>query len=124
MRYNTCMTTHITKEEVYEKLSRVIDPELYINIVELGLIYDVRTSEPSSTKASTGEQANKRTRIEIVMTLTTPGCPLAPVIDRMVKEAVSKIEGVEESDVTVELEWDPPWTKDMMSEEAKLTLGF
>ena len=58
------------------------------------------------------------------MTLTTPGCPLAPVIDRMVKEAVSELEGIEEENVTVSLEWDPPWTKDMMSEEARLKLGM
>lgn len=103
----------INKKQVYEKLQTVMDPELNISIVDLGLIYEVRVKKKGDTK-----------QIMIEMTLTTPGCPLAPVIDRMVKEAVAEIEGVEKEDVEVELIWDPPWTQDMMSEEGKLELGM
>lgn len=99
----------VTKQQVMGKLATVMDPELDIDIVSLGLIYEVEIE---------GE------RVKVMMTLTTPGCPLAPVIDRMVKEAVAEIDGVEEKDVTTELVWDPPWTKEMMSEEAKLELGM
>ncbi len=97
------------KRKVYEKLRTVIDPELHIDIVSLGLVYDVKV---------TGGKIN------ILMTLTTPGCPLAPVIDRMVKDATSDIEGVKAEDVSLEITFDPPWTADMMSEEARLELGI
>src|SRR5436309_2423441 len=93
--------------QVREALKTVIDPELHINIVDLGLIYDVR------------EEGGI---VEVEMTLTTPGCPLAPVIDQKVKEAVTPIPEVKE--VTLELVWDPPWTMDMMSDEAKAELGM
>ncbi len=92
---------------VREALRGVIDPELHINIVDLGLIYDVR------------EEGGE---VEVEMTLTTPGCPLAPVIDKLVREAVMKVEGIRE--VSLELIWDPPWTQEMMSEEAKVELGI
>lgn len=95
------------EEKVREALKEVIDPELRINIVDLGLIYDVR------------EEGGV---VEVEMTLTSPGCPLAGIIDSKVKEAVGKIKGVKE--ITVELMWDPPWTQDMMSDEAKAELGF
>ena len=93
--------------KVREALKTVIDPELHINIVDLGLVYDVR------------EEGGI---VEVEMTLTTPGCPLAGVIDTKIREAVMKVNGVKE--VTLELIWDPPWTQDMMSEEAKAELGF
>jgi len=93
--------------KVREALKTVIDPELHINIVDLGLVYDVR------------EEGGI---VEVEMTLTTPGCPLAGVIDTKIREAVMKVSGVKE--VTLELIWDPPWTQDMMSEEAKAELGF
>ena len=96
-------------KQVWQQLGTVMDPELDIDIVSLGLIYDVEVS---------GEE------IRIIMTLTTPGCPLAPVIDRMIKEAVSAIEGVETSQVVTELVWDPPWVSDLMTEEARLQLGI
>lgn len=92
---------------IREALRGVIDPELHINIVDLGLIYDVR------------EEGGE---VEVEMTLTTPGCPLAPVIDKLVREAVMKVEGIRE--VSLELIWDPPWTQEMMSEEAKVELGI
>ncbi|MBU1922585.1 DUF59 domain-containing protein [Patescibacteria group bacterium] len=103
----------IARKQVWEQLKTVMDPELGINIVDLGLIYNVRVK----TK-------DKRQKIVITMTLTTPGCPLASVIDRMVKEAVVEIPGLEEEDVVTELVWDPPWTEEMMSEEARLQLGM
>mgnify|MGYP001575671179 CR=1 FL=1 len=93
--------------KVRKALRRVVDPELHINIVDLGLIYDVR-----------GEKGV----VGIEMTLTSPGCPLASVIDSEINRVVKKIKGVKK--VTLELIWDPPWTSDMMSEEAKAQLGF
>lgn len=93
--------------KVRESLKRVIDPELHINIVDLGLVYDVR------------EEAGE---VEVEMTLTSPGCPLASVIDQKVRTEVMKIEGIK--NVTIELMWDPPWTAEMMSDEAKAELGF
>lgn len=95
----------VTKQKVMERLSTVMDPELHIDIVSLGLIYSVKI---------------KGKGVIVEMTLTTPGCPLAPIIDRMIKEALEPL-GVT---VRLELVWDPPWTKDMMSDEAKLTLGM
>lgn len=106
VRYNTLMKTQRTKALVYQALKTVMDPELNIDIVSLGLIYEVEVRE--------GE-------VTIIMTLTTPGCPLAPVIDRMIKEAMQPL-GFEK--VYVDLIWDPPWVKDMMSEEARLQLGI
>lgn len=99
------METKPSKEQVYERLSTVMDPELKIDIVSLGLIYEVNVSKE---------------KIGVVMTLTTPGCPLAPVIDKMIKQALEPLE----KKVELELVWDPPWTKDLMTEEAKLKLGI
>src|SRR3989339_305942 len=98
------MAQMIKKSQVMQSLRTVMDPELHISIVDLGLIYDVNI---------VGQ------KIKILMTLTTPGCPLAPVIDSMVKEAVSRIKGVSLGDISVELEGDPPWTREMMSEEGR-----
>ena len=95
------------EEKVRNSLRKVLDPELHINIVDLGLVYDVREE---------GGVA------EVEMTLTSPGCPLASVIDKDVKEVVMKIPGIKK--VTLELVWDPPWTSEMMSDEAKAELGF
>lgn len=102
-------TAMITEEAVKAQLKKVMDPELGISIVDVGLIYEVRV---------------EKNKIHVLMTLTTPGCPLAPVIDRMVKESIGELSGVKEENVTTELTWDPPWTQDMMSEEARLELGF
>lgn len=93
-----------------ERLKTVMDPELHVDIVSLGLIYDVIL-----IKTGTG------LLVRVEMTLTTPGCPLAPVIDRMVRETLTPL-GVDT--VEVDLIWDPPWTKDFMSEEARLKLGI
>lgn len=101
----------ITETMVFEKLKTVMDPELNIDIVSLGLIYKVELFEP--TKA--GQE------IKVTMTLTTPGCPLAPVIDKLIKQALAPLNATK---VTLELVWEPAWTKAMMSEEAKLELGI
>lgn len=94
-------------DRIIEVLHTVYDPEIPVNIYELGLVYDI--------KIDSG-------KVEIVMTLTAPACPAAGDIIFDVQSKVAAIEGVE--DVHVQLTFDPPWSKDMMSEEAKLELGF
>lgn len=96
----------LTKEQVLGRLKTVMDPELQIDIVGLGLIYGVKVE----TK-----------KIKVTMTLTTPGCPLAPEIDRLVRKAIKPLG---EYEVELELVWEPAWNKDRMSEEAKLQLGM
>ncbi len=96
----------ITNSQVYERLKTVMDPELFIDIVSLGLIYDVLI---------------EKELIRVTMTLTTPGCPLAPVIDQLIREALSPLEP---NKIELILVWEPAWTKDRMSEEAKLQLGM
>lgn len=98
----------ITQEIIEDRLRTVYDPEIPVNIVELGLVYDIKISENNM--------------IDIVMTLTAPGCPVAGDIIFDVQTKVASIPGVQ--DVHVQLTFDPPWSKDMMSEEAKLELGF
>lgn len=94
---------------IQEQLETVYDPELKpANIVDLGLVYEIITKEDGIAK--------------IVMTLTAPGCPVAGEIMEEVQRKVAAVPGVKEA--LVELTFDPPWTKDMMSEEAKLELGF
>jgi len=101
---------------VYHRLDQVIDPELGISIVKLGLIYKV-TIEP---KADHSEK-----KIKILMTLTTPGCPLAAVFDGMVKDALYGLPGIQpDQDVWIEITFDPPWVPEMMDEEARAELGF
>ena len=95
------------EKKVRKALKGVMDPELRINIVDLGLVYDVR---------------EKDGKVVVEMTLTSPGCPLAGMIDSRGNEVVKKIKGVKK--VVVEIVWDPPWTSDMMSDEAKAELGF
>ena len=108
----------LTKEDVLQRLRTVIDPELRVDIVSMGLIYEI---SPSVVQTPEGE----RTHIHILMTLTTPGCPLAGVFDRMVKDALFGLPGlVPERDVRVELTFDPPWVLDMMDPETRAQLGF
>lgn len=95
------------EQKVRKELKKVLDPELNANIVDLGLIYDVR------------EEAGE---VEIEMTLTSPGCPLAGVIDERIREVVGPIKGVKE--IKIEIVWDPPWTSEMMSEEIRAELGL
>jgi len=98
----------ITKERVIEALKKVHDPEIPINVVDLGLIYGVDIE---------GD------KIKIRMTMTTPGCPMSYFITELVREVVRE-EIPEAKDVEVELVWDPPWTPDRMSDEAKKLLGL
>jgi len=98
----------VTKKKVLEELKKVIDPELHINIVDLGLVYDV--------------EIDSEDKVIITMTLTTPGCPLSMVFEEWVPTAVKSVEGVK--DVKVNLVWEPPWDPDKMTDDAKEQMGF
>ena len=101
----------ITESQVRLVLKKVIDPELGVNIVDLGLIYKIKT--------------NPNRKVHITMTLTTPGCPLASVFDGMVRDALSSIQDLDtKDDVTIDLTFDPPWVTDMMDPETRAQLGF
>lgn len=101
----------ISTTQIEEKIKDVIDPELGIDIVSLGLIYKINVS-PSGI-------------VHILMTLTSPGCPLAGVFGSMVKDSLRSIRGLDvDKNVSVELTFDPPWTPEMMSEESQAELGF
>ena len=95
------------KNKIIDEIKKIYDPELPVNIYELGLIYDIKVN---------GSKA------EIKMTLTTPNCPVAESLPKEVKEGVMQVEEIE--DVDLELVWDPPWTKDMMTDAAKLELNL
>ena len=95
------------KEKIIDEIKKIYDPELPVNIYELGLIYDVQVNEKKA---------------KIKMTLTTPNCPVAESLPQEVKEKVSSINLVNE--VEIEMTFEPPWSKDLMSEEAKLELGL
>ena len=97
-----------TQERVIEALKTIFDPEIPLNIYELGLIYDVQVSPDGNT--------------EVKMTLTAPACPVAGMLVQQVADKAGQVEGVTKS--RVELVWDPPWTPDRMSDEAKLELGL
>jgi len=96
-----------TREEVVEALHLVEDPELGMDIVELGLFYDVEIEGP---------------KVKVIHSLTSMGCPAGPMIQQDIHTVVANLEGVEE--VETELTWDPPWTPERMSEDAKFILGF
>lgn len=95
-------------EEIIRILKTVYDPEIPVDIYELGLIYDVQISDEADVK--------------IIMTLTTPNCPVAETLPQEVKDKVKTVENVNE--VELELTFEPSWNKDMMSEEAKFELGM
>jgi FeS assembly SUF system protein len=95
-------------EAIVKKLKTIYDPEIPVDIYELGLIYDVMVNEDYEVK--------------ILMTLTSPNCPVAETLPREVEDKVKAIENVK--DAEVEITFDPPWSKDLMSEEAKLELGM
>src|SRR3989344_3659760 len=108
------MKQMITERQGRERVKKGIDPELNINIVDLGVIYKIRVT---SNK--------KQTKIYILMTLTTPGCPLAGMFDALVKHSLRKLAGIDvDKDIKIELTFDPPWTAEMMSEGARAELGF
>jgi FeS assembly SUF system protein len=96
------------KEKVIKEIKKIYDPEIPVNIYELGLIYKIEIIDEK--------------KVNIDMTLTTPNCPVADSLPKMVKNNILKIEGI--SDVDLNLVWDPPWTKDKMSEVAKLELNL
>jgi FeS assembly SUF system protein len=96
------------QEQVIEALKTVRDPEIPVNLVDLGLIYELIV--------------NRDGTVYVEMTLTTPACPVAGALPGQVQEAVAGVPGVREA--RVKLVWTPPWTQDRMSEEAKLELGF
>jgi metal-sulfur cluster biosynthetic enzyme len=96
-----------SKEDVFEALRAVEDPELGMDIVELGLLYDVEVDGP---------------KIKVIHTLTSMGCPVGPMIQENVDQVVRAMPEVE--DVEVELTWDPPWSPEKMSDDAKFILGF
>ena len=96
------------KEKIINEVKKIYDPEIPVNIYELGLIYNI--------------QVNDDRKVNIEMTLTSPNCPVAESLPNMVKENILKIDGVE--DVDLKLVWDPPWNKDKMSEAAKLELNL
>ena len=95
-------------DQIIRTLDEIYDPEIPVSIYELGLIYDVRI--------------NKEKEVQIIMTLTSPSCPVAESLPEEVKLEVEKISGVKSA--KVEITFEPPWNKSMMSEEAKLELGF
>lgn len=99
--------------DVYEKLRKVMDPELHIDIVSLGLIYDVSVEEKGG-----------KVSVHVLMTLTTPGCPLASMIENLVKKAASSVKGIDKENVSLEITFEPAWSVDKMSEEARLGLGM
>ena len=95
------------KEKIIEEIKKIYDPEIPVNIYELGLIYDVTVKEKN---------------VSVKMTLTTPNCPVAECLPKEVKDSIMNVNGVEKVDL--DLVWDPPWDKSMMSESAKLELNL
>ena len=101
-------TNHPLYESIVDGIRTVYDPEIPVNIYDLGLIYTIEINEESE--------------VLVVMTLTAPGCPVAGEMPGWVAEAIEPMPGVKQ--VAVELTWEPPWGMDMMSDEARLELGF
>jgi metal-sulfur cluster biosynthetic enzyme len=96
-----------TREDIFEALRVVEDPELGMDIVELGLLYDAEIEGP---------------KVHVTYSLTSMGCPVGPMIEQQIREVVEGMEGV--GDVETELTWDPPWSPERMSDDAKFILGF
>jgi metal-sulfur cluster biosynthetic enzyme len=96
-----------TREEIFEALRVVEDPELGMDIVELGLLYDAEVEGP---------------KVHVTYSLTSMGCPVGPMIEQQIQEVVESLEGVEQ--VETELTWEPPWSPERMSDDAKFVLGF
>jgi metal-sulfur cluster biosynthetic enzyme len=97
----------VTKDDVFQALHQVEDPELGMDIVELGLLYDAEIEGP---------------KVKVIHSLTSMGCPAGPMIQEDIHRVVAELPGVE--DVEIELTWDPPWTPDRMSDDAKFILGI
>jgi metal-sulfur cluster biosynthetic enzyme len=99
--------TDLTSDDVQEALANVIDPELGLDFVELGLIYDIELDAGA---------------VKVTFTLTSPGCPIGPQVAEQIDEFVSELDGVQS--VTSEMTFTPPWTPERMSEDAKFALGY
>ena len=96
------------REKIVTEIKKIYDPEIPINIYELGLIYKIEVKDDK--------------KVNVEMTLTSPNCPVAESLPKKVKDNILKIDGVD--DVDLKIVWDPPWTQDMMSESAKLDLNL
>jgi len=96
------------KNQVIEEIKKIYDPEIPVNIYELGLIYDIKVENKNTAK--------------VKMTLTSPNCPVAESLPKEVKDSIMQVEGIDKVDLY--LVWDPPWDKTMMSEAAKLELNL
>lgn len=99
---------NFTKKDILKKLEEVLDPELNISIIDLGLIYDIKI---------------KKNKIKIIMTLTTIGCPLISIIEEDIKNKISELNFKKEN-IEIELTFDPPWSIEKMSEKGKAILGI
>jgi len=102
----------IAEDTIREALKQVVDPELFVNIVDLGLIYEVNINEQPDGKSNVG----------VNMTMTSPACPAGPQLLGQSKDVVSRLDGVNEVDVRLVM--DPPWTPDRMTEDARDQLGI
>ena len=96
------------KEKIIEEIKKIYDPEIPVNIYDLGLIYDVKVENKNTAK--------------VKMTLTSPNCPVAESLPKEVKDGIMQVEGIE--NVDLDLVWDPPWNQTMMTEAAKLELNL
>jgi metal-sulfur cluster biosynthetic enzyme len=113
-----------SEQEIFDRLRTIIDPETGINIVDMGFIYSVKVVAPDAANQDTSKPP---VQIHILYTLTTPGCPLASTLQAMIFSAFADLEEqgfLPERDLILELTFDPPWTLDCLSEEAKAELGF
>tara|TARA_Y100000389_G_C17200006_1_gene383152 strand:- start:317 stop:613 length:297 start_codon:yes stop_codon:yes gene_type:complete len=95
------------REKIIAEIRKIYDPELPVNIYELGLIYDIKVENDTA---------------KVKMTLTTPNCPVAESLPKEVEDSIMQVEGIKKVDL--DLVWEPPWNKDMMSEAAKLELNL
>ena len=98
---------NITQDQVYGALKEVYDPEIPVNVVDLGLIYEVDIDDDN---------------VNIVMTLTAPGCGMGPYIAQQAEWAVAEVEGIK--NVSVDITFDPPWNPDLITDDGKMTLGM
>ena len=96
------------KDQIIAEIKKIYDPEIPVNIYELGLIYDIKVENKNTAK--------------VKMTLTSPNCPVAESLPKEVKDSIMQVEGIDKVDL--DLVWDPPWNKSMMSESAKLELNL
>lgn len=108
------LTREQLEEQIWTELKNVYDPEIPVNVVDLGLIYDCRLTAM--------EGSEKTYHADVKMTLTAPGCGMGPVLQQDVSNRLLSMEGIEEAEV--DLVWDPPWNQGMMSEAARLQLGL